>query len=214
MSDRSPETGQLIRVRLWDPFLRVFHWALAVCVLSAWVLGEFGPGIMTLHFYTGYAILGLLAFRVLWGFIGAWPARFWHFTYGPGTYLRYLSGISRRSPSHWPGHNPLGALSVYLLLGALLLQGLTGLYTDPDDFINVGPLAAGAPSGWVPLATTIHQTLPPIILLLVLLHLGAILFYYLWKGENLVPSMLHGRKVVRGEVPAERVIESVEEPAP
>lgn len=214
MTDRSPETGPLRRVRLWDPFLRVFHWALAVCVLMAWILGEFGPGIMTWHFRFGYVILGLLAFRVIWGFVGAWPARFVHFTYGPASYRRYLAGIARRSPSHWPGHNPLGALSVYLLLAALVLQALTGLYTDPDDFINAGPLVAGAPSGWVPLATSIHQMLPPVILLLVVLHLGAILFYYLWKRENLVPSMLHGQKVVRGEVPAERVIGTVDELEP
>ena len=66
----------------------------------------------------------------------------------------------------------------------------------------------------MPRATAIHQTLPVIILALVVLHLAAILFYRLWKGENLVPSMLHGRKIVRGEVPAERVIAIVEEPRP
>ncbi len=214
MTARPPEPAPLKHVRLWDPFLRVFHWALAILVCLAWYLGEFGPGIMTLHFYVGYAILGLLAFRLIWGVAGAWPARFGHFLYGPKTYLRYFSGLSKRSPSYWPGHNPLGALSVYLLLGVLAAQALSGLYTDPDDFINAGPLAAGAPAGWVPRATAIHQTLPVIILALVVLHLAAILFYRLWKGENLVPSMLHGRKIVRGEVPAERVIAIVEEPRP
>ncbi|RYH08958.1 cytochrome b/b6 domain-containing protein [Tropicimonas sp. IMCC6043] len=210
MTGRSPEADKLRRVRLWDPLVRSFHWLLVICVCTAWYLGEFGPGIMTLHFYFGYAIIALLAIRIIWGFIGAWPARFQHFVYGPGTFFRYLSGIGKRRPSLWPGHNPVGALSVFLLLGVLGLQAFTGLFADPDDFINRGPLANSVP-GMVGWATSIHQVLPPIILLLVLLHLAAIVFYKVYKNENLVPSMLHGRKIVRGAVPADRIIEELPE---
>lgn len=211
MNDGSPETGKLHRVRLWDPFVRIFHWLLVICVCTTWYLGQFGPGIMTLHFWFGYAIIALLAFRVIWGLVGAWPARFWHFTYGPGTYLRYVSNIAQRKPSHWPGHNPVGALSVFLLLGVLGFQAYTGLYTDPEDFINAGPLVAGAEGARVGWATGWHQTLAPVILMLVLLHLGAIVFYKVWKHEALIPSMVHGRKVVRGAVPADRIIEVVKD---
>lgn len=214
MSDRSPETETLHRVRLWDPFIRIFHWSLAICVIVTWLWGQINPtGYLTLHFYLGYVIIGLLGFRVIWGFVGAWPARFWHFIYGPGTYIRYLSGMSKRKPSHWPGHNPVGAISVFLLIGVLALQAYTGLYTDPDDFINAGPLVSDAPAGMVPWATKIHQSMAPVILLLLLLHLGAITYYKIWKRENLIPSMLHGRKVVKGEVPADRIIEEVTEEA-
>lgn len=213
MNSGSPETRKLHRVRLWDPFLRLFHWALVICVCAAWYLGEFGPGIMTLHFYFGYAILALLAFRVVWGLFGAWPARFRDFLYGPGPFFGYLGGLAQRKPSHWPGHNPIGALSVFLLLGALVVQAVTGLYTDPEDFINAGPLVSGAPSGWVPIATGFHQTFSFVILLLVIVHLGAIVFYRFWKKENLVPAMVHGKKLVRGDVPADRIIEAVEDEA-
>lgn len=209
MSENPSKDGPLHRVRLWDPFVRVFHWALVVCVCTGWYLGEFGPGIMTLHFYFGYAVISLLVFRVLWGLFGLWPARFIDFIYGPSTFLRYLKRIRARRPSHWPGHNPVGALSVYALLIALGFQTYTGLYTDPEDFINKGPLADGATGAKVGWATEIHQTLAPIILLLVLLHVGAIVFYKVWKHENLVPSMIHGKKVVKGPVPEGRIIETL-----
>lgn len=209
MSRNAPEQQDLRLVRLWDPGTRLFHWALALFVATSWYLGKFGPGIMTLHFYSGYAIIGLLGFRLVWGLFGPWPARFWDFIYAPRTVIDYLSGMTARRPSFWPGHNPVGAASVFLLLGALGLQAYTGLYADPEDFINAGPLVAGAEPAKVGWATKTHQTLPPIILLLVLLHLGAIAYYKLWKGENLVTSMITGRKVVRGPVPEDRVIETL-----
>jgi cytochrome b len=214
MDHGSPDTPKLRRVRLWDPAVRLFHWALVICVATSWYLGKFGPGIMTLHFYSGYAIIALLSFRLVWGLFGAWPARFRDFIYGPRTVIRYLGGVAARKPSRWPGHNPIGAVSVFLLLGVLGLQAYTGLYTDPEDFINAGPLVAGAEGAKIGWATKMHQTLPPIILLLVLLHLGAIAFYKIWKRENLVPSMIHGRKVVRGDVPEGRVIEEVQASEP
>lgn len=209
MSGGSPETEKLRRVRLWDPALRLFHWALAICVCASWYLGEFGPGVMTLHFYFGYAVIALLAFRLVWGLFGPWPARFRDFIYSPGTFLGYLRGVSRRKPSHWAGHNPVGALSVFVLLGVLAFQSFTGLFSDPDDFINKGPLADSVSGAWVGWATGWHNSLPPLILLLVVLHVVAIIFYKVWKGENLVTSMIHGRKLVRGPVPADRVIEVV-----
>lgn len=213
MPDGSPENGKLHLVRLWDPAIRLFHWALVICVCTSWYLGKFGPGIMTLHFYFGYALIALLSFRVLWGLFGRWPARFRDFTYSPRTFLGYLKGASKRKPSHWPGHNPIGALSVFALIGVLGFQAYTGLFSDPDDYINRGPLADSVDGAYVGWATGWHQTLAPIILLLVLLHLGAILFYKVWKHENLVPSMIHGRKVVAGDVPVDRVIEAVDKPA-
>ena len=209
MKRGAPDLLKLRRVRLWDPAVRLFHWGLVICVATSWYLGKFGPGIMTLHFYSGYAIIGLLGFRLVWGLIGAWPARFRDFIYGPGTFIGYLRGIGTRKPSLWPGHNPVGALSVFLLLGVLGLQAYTGLYTDPEDFINAGPLVAGAEGAKIGWATKTHQTMAPIILLLVLLHLGAIAFYRIWKHENLIPSMIHGRKIVKGEVPEARVIEEL-----
>ncbi|WP_078059435.1 cytochrome b/b6 domain-containing protein [Tropicimonas marinistellae] len=210
MTNGSPGSGKLTRVRLWDPGIRLFHWALAICVATAWFLGEFGPGIMTLHFYFGYAVIGLLVFRLIWGLVGPWPARFRDFVYSPATFIAYLRGIRARTPSFWAGHNPMGAVSVFALLGVLGLQAYTGLFSDPDDFINKGPLADSVSGSWVNWATGWHNALPPLILLLVLLHVGSIVYYRVWKGEDLVTPMIHGKKTVLGDVPEDRIIETID----
>nr|WP_249138927.1 cytochrome b/b6 domain-containing protein [Actibacterium sp. MT2.3-13A] len=182
---------------MWDPALRLFHWALVVCVVTSWGLGRFGPSIMTLHFYFGYAVIALLTFRLIWGLFGPASARFSHFLYGPGATLRYAAQIPRRAPSYWPGHNPVGALSVFALLAVLTAQAATGLFADPDDFINVGPLADMVSREAALGAASWHYRLSLAVLALVGLHLAAIAFYRLWKGEDLVRPMITGRKAVR-----------------
>ncbi len=184
------------QVKIWDPLLRVFHWLLAGFVILSWCLGQFGPDIMTLHFWCGYVVIGLLAFRLIWGFVGPETARFSHFIRGPGAIAGYMRGMFSRQPSYWPGHNPLGALSVIAMLAMLAAQATTGLISDPDDFINVGPLAhlVSAPTrakavGW-------HEAGALIILLLVLMHIAVILFYRFWKREDLVKPMVTGWKQV------------------
>ncbi|MBU3029605.1 cytochrome b/b6 domain-containing protein [Paracoccus marinaquae] len=189
--------GEARRVRVWDPALRVFHWLLAALVILNWLLGQFGPDIMTLHFLTGFAILALLVFRVIWGFVGPEPARFASFIRGPRAILDYLRHLGSRQPSNWPGHNPLGALSVVAMLLALFFQVGTGLISDPDDFINVGPLADQVARSTARKAVGWHSLGSNIILLLVLLHIGVILFYRYWKNEDLVRPMITGWKWVR-----------------
>lgn len=189
--------GRAERVRVWDPALRLFHWLLAALVIANWLLGQFGPNVMTLHFWLGYAILALLAFRVVWGFIGPEPARFTSFLRGPSAILSYLGGIARREPSNWPGHTPLGALSVIAMLAVLLVQVGTGLISDPLDYVNIGPLADQVGSATARKAVGWHRLGGNIILLLVLLHVGVILFYRLWKNEDLVRPMITGWKWVR-----------------
>lgn len=184
-------------VRLWDPALRLFHWALAFAVILGWGLGKFGPDIMTLHFYCGYAVAGLLVFRIVWGLVGPRAARFASFLYGPKTTLDYLKHLPEKQPSHWPGHNPLGALSVFAILGILAAQVATGLVSDPDDYINVGPLAKYVSSAVSRKANAWHEIISFGVLALVLLHIGAILFYKRWKGEDLIRPMITGRKTVR-----------------
>jgi len=186
-------------VKLWDPLLRVFHWSLTICVVAAWVLGEFGPDVMTLHFYFGYAVLGLLAFRVLWGFVGPEHARFKNFAYGPVSIVKYVFGMFRRSPSYWRGHNPLGGFFVFILLGVLAVHGISGLFADPEDYINVGPLAQYVNSDASRSALALHALTAWVVLCLVVLHVAAIGFYSKWKGENLVTPMITGKKTVRKE---------------
>ncbi|SIQ54095.1 Cytochrome b [Paracoccus thiocyanatus] len=191
--------GPVREVRLWDPLLRAFHWLLAFFVIAAWGLGQFGPAKMTLHFWCGYVVAGLLGFRLVWGFFGPAPARFSHFIRGPGAIAGYMRGMFLREPSYWPGHNPMGALSVIAMLAVLAAQVTTGLISDPDDYINVGPLASYVSGATRSKAVGWHNLGATLILILVLLHVAVILFYRFWKREDLVRPMITGRKQVREE---------------
>ncbi|WP_298568949.1 cytochrome b/b6 domain-containing protein [uncultured Aliiroseovarius sp.] len=187
--------------RIWDPVTRLFHWSLVIAVVTGWSLGRFGPTVLSLHYYMGYTVAGLLALRLYWGFRGPKPIRFRSFIYGPRATWAYVKRMTKRVPSHWPGHNPVGALSVFAMLAVLALQVGTGLFADPDDFVNAGPLA-----GWVDFdtarwAANTHRLSSKLLLALVVLHLGAILYYRFWKGEDLVRPMITGWKEVREDHP-------------
>lgn len=187
----------LRRERIWDPGLRLFHWSLATLVIANWLLGKFGPAKMTLHFWLGYAVIGLLAFRLVWGLAGPQTARFACFVRGPRAVLAYLREMARPRPSGWPGHSPVGALAVLAMLAVLIMQVTTGLYADPDDFINVGPLASSVGSSTARSALRWHNRGADLILILVLLHWAVIAFYWWWKREDLVKPMVDGWKLVR-----------------
>lgn len=183
--------------RLWDPLLRGFHWALAFLVISAWALAEFGPSKMTLHFWAGYGVLALLAFRLIWGLIGPAPARFSHFIYGPRSIIAYARHLFERAPSYWPGHNPLGGLAVFALLGLVGAQAISGLMVDADDYINIGPLAGSVSAGTRKVALNWHHIGATLLTLLVIAHIAMIAFYKFWKRENLIRPMITGWKWVR-----------------
>ena len=190
---------QAHKAKIWDPALRVFHWLLAILVIVNWLLGKFGPNIMTLHFWIGYAIVGLLVFRLIWGFVGPQSARFSSLIYSPKQVLSYLREMGQRRPSHWPGHAPTGALAVIAMLLALIWQVGTGLITDPEDFVNVGPLAGYVDRNIATKADAWHALGANVILIFVVLPILAILFYRLWKNEDLTGPMLTGWKWVRSQ---------------
>ena len=178
---------------VWDPLLRLFHWALAAAVTAGWLLGRFGPLQMTWHFWLGYAVCGLLAFRLVWGIIGPRTARFAAFVRGPGAVLAYLRTLPARQASPLRGHNPLGGWSVVAMLLVLAAQVVTGLTMDPEDYINTGPLAGYVSAGWNRQAVSLHGLLGNVLLGLVALHVAAILYYRLWKRQDLITPMITGR---------------------
>lgn len=192
-----PDRSGAERLKIWDPLLRGFHWLLAATVITSILLGHFGPNVMTLHFYAGYTVIGLLAFRLIWGLVGPRPARFATFVKGPGAVLRYAQELPERRPSDWPGHSPIGALSVIALLAALMVQVATGLISDPEDYINTGPFAESVPHETATDAVGWHFIGSWVVIGLVALHLAAIAFYRLWKREDLIRPMLTGWKWVR-----------------
>jgi len=181
-------------VRVWDAPTRVFHWALAVCVVCLVVTAQIGGSAMTWHFRFGYAVLSLLCFRLVWGFVGGHWSRFGSFLYRPSQVLRYVQGRGEATDS--VGHNPMGAFSVFALLGFLSLQVGSGLFSD-DEIASAGPLVKFVSANWVGNATFYHKEVGKLILLaLVALHLAAIAAYLLKKGENLVRPMITGDKTM------------------
>ena len=178
------------RIRLWDLPTRVFHWALVLLVVASFVSGKIGGNAMVWHGRFGLAILGLLSFRLLWGVIGSTYARFLTFLPTPAAVVTYLRGQWRGL-----GHNPLGALSVFGLLGLLAFQVGSGLFAN-DDIAFRGPLYTLVSSGLSERLTGWHKLSVNLLLLLVMLHLAAIAFYAHVKKENLVGAMLTGWKEV------------------
>lgn len=184
-------------VYLWDPLLRGYHWLLAFLVAASWLLAHYGPTRMTLHFWSGYAILALLAFRLVWGFVGPRPARFVHFVKGPRAVWGYARGFFAREPSFWDGHNPMGALSVIAMLALLVAQVVTGMMSESENFIDAGPLAGSVSGATRKAAENWHETGGTLILILVLVHVAIILWYRFWKREDLIRPMITGWKLVR-----------------
>ncbi len=177
-------------LRLWDLPLRLFHWSLVAAVTTAVVTGELGGAWMPLHAKAGLFIVGLVVFRLVWGLVGSTHARFASFVPTWPRVKAYLNGRWRGV-----GHNPLGAFSVFALLGLLAAQVSTGLFSSDDIAFN-GPLfnlideaLASRLGGW-------HQQLANILLWLMGLHVVAIVFYWLFKRDNLVKPMVTGWKEV------------------
>jgi cytochrome b len=189
-------------VRVWDLPTRVFHWLLAAAVIGLVITGKVGGNAIAWHFRLGYVVMGLLAFRLLWGFVGGRWSRFASFVYAPGTVLRYLRGQAR--PDEWleVGHSPLGAGSVFALLALLAVQVGTGLVAD-DEIASTGPLNRFVSSDTAASATHWHKDYGQLILIvLVLLHVAAIVFYRVKKGRDLVRPMVTGDKQLPAETPA------------
>src|SRR5450830_1004650 len=179
-----------IKIKVWDLPLRAFHWLLVFTVLVAYITAEFGGALTDWHGRIGALALGLLVFRVTWGFVGSTHARFSNFFPTPARLSAYLKGNWQAN-----GHNPLGALSVFALLGVLAALVTTGLFAN-DDISFQGPLFNLASkllsdklSGW-------HAFLFNVLLLLVALHLAAITFYFFFKKTNLIKPMVTGSKEV------------------
>ncbi|THF64535.1 cytochrome B [Pseudothauera nasutitermitis] len=180
----------LKRIRVWDLPVRLFHWSMVVVVSAAIFTGINGGNMMIHHKRLGIILVGLIAFRLAWGFLGSSTARFTQFVRGPGAIRAYLRG-------QWQGigHNPLGALSVLALLALFGFQAVSGLFTD-DDIAFRGPLRNlidGGTAAWI---TSLHRDMLLWMGLLVAVHIGALFYYLHAKKDNLVKPMITGWKEV------------------
>lgn len=178
-------------ITVWDLPLRIVHWSLAVAVSTSVLTGLRGGDWMRLHGLAGLAVVGLLAFRLVWGVIGTPHARFGQFLPTPATVYAYLRG-------RWQGlgHNPLGALAVFAMLALLVVQVVSGLFSN-DDIAYAGPWAIALDDDSVAALTRLHRRTSNVVLALLGLHLAAIAWYSLVRRQRLVAAMLHGRKKVK-----------------
>ena len=194
-------TSATHRIRVWDLPTRLFHWSLALLIVASFVTVKVGGNLMVWHERSGYAILTLLLFRLVWGVAGGRYARFAAFVRGPGAIRAYLRGDA--GSAHAPGHNPLGALSVLGLLAVVGFQATSGLFTN-DDIAFEGPLSAQVSGATASLLTTLHRWNEKTIIALVALHLAAILYYRFGKRRDLVGPMVSGDAEFPGTFPASR----------
>ena len=170
-------------IRVWDPFVRAFHWALALSFAVAWLSSE---GMEGLHDAAGAVAGALVAARVVWGFAGPGYARFSQFVRSPATVVGYLRAIADRSERRFVGHNPAGGAMIVVLLVAMAATAATGWLLTTDAFWGSTAVQRA------------HSLLAHGVLLLVLLHLGGVALASLRHRENLVRAMVVGVKRAAG----------------
>lgn len=181
---------------VWDTPTRLMHWLLVVFIGLCWWSGINNE--LEYHLYSGYAVLWIVLLRLYWGFVGSSTARFSSFVRGPRAILDYARTLHRRHTPHTHGHNPLGAISVLLMLGTVLAVVSIGLFAVDVDGLYSGPL-----SGFVSFRqgrhlAHLHYKMFNLLLAVIGLHVLAVIFYYIYKGHDLVFPMINGRS--KGEI--------------
>ena len=177
-----------MKAPVWDLPIRLSHWLLTGLIAFSWWSVKFHH--TDWHIWSGIAILTLLVFRLLWGFFGSSTARFTNFVRGPRAVWAYL-----RDAASWriAGHTPLGALSVVAMLGAAAVQVGLGLIATDEDGLNEGPLAHLVSLDTSETARDIHEYWFYVVLALIVMHIGAILYYRFMLGTKLTRPMITGR---------------------
>ena len=177
---------------IWDVPVRICHWLLVILIPWSWYAVEVNDDLDT-HMLLGYCIITLLMFRIAWGFIGTRYARFSSLMFRARDYISSARTLFSRQHGNDAGHNPLGALSVMVMLLLLTLQAVTGLFSNDEEYY-FGPLSDNISSHAASIVTRIHHVNFNILLGFILLHILAVLFYFFYKRQNLITAMVTGRK--------------------
>lgn len=176
--------------KVWDPLLRIFHWSLVLFFSLAYITED---AWLSLHVAAGYAVTMLVAFRIIWGFIGPRYARFTLFIKSPSEVLTYIMNMLRFKVPHYLGHNPAAAAMILSLLLSTIMVCFSGMVIIAAE--HQGPLAntffSSVNAEWM---EEIHEFFANFTLLLVILHITGVLFSSLVERQNLVRAMITGRK--------------------
>ena len=178
-SARTDNALDAATVRVWDPFVRIFHWSLLLAFSGAYLLGDDGG---VAHQWLGYTVLGLVAFRLVWGVVGTRHARFANFIPSPRRLLAYTKDLVARREARHLGHNPAGAVMIVALLLTLIATGFTGWLQTTDAFWGSAAMEE------------VHEIFANSMLVLIGLHVAGVVYSGLRHRENLVRAMFTGRK--------------------
>lgn len=205
-----PDTRAAVReIRVWDPLVRIFHWALVAAFATSWLTAD---ELQPVHEVSGYIIAGLVAFRVVWGLVGGHYARFAQFVKVPGETLGYLGDMTRGRERRYLGHNPAGAAMVVALLLTLAGTAFTGwLMEEPDRVAMLPAMPQVVAAAWADddgdereygeateLLEDVHETLANFMLFLAALHVGGVVLASFRHHENLPRAMVTGDKRAPG----------------
>lgn len=180
---------------VWDLPVRLFHWILAICLVTQWFTAEVFADAMDIHFYLGYFILGLIIFRLIWGFIGPKYARFSSFLRGPKAMFHYLQSLKNKSPEHVVGHNSVGGLMLPLVLLLVGIQAITGLFTT-NEIVHSGPYYGSISDSLQKITQWLHHQTFSFLWIFIALHIVAISWYQIGLKYDLIRPMFHGKKSV------------------
>ena len=191
------------KVAIWDVPIRLFHWCLVALLICSWITQY--EGWMDLHFLSGEAVLTLVLFRIVWGFVGSDTARFGFFLKSPLAALRHLAHLPKREPDTEVGHNAAGGWMVLGLLALLLVQTLTGLFSNDDDSFTEGPLKHLIGKELSDRISDVHELTFILIEIAVVAHIVAIAVYLIVKRHNLARAMILGSKDMPDHIEAPRL---------
>ena len=180
-------------ISVWDPLVRIFHWSLVGFFFIAYITDD---NFLTIHSWAGYFILGLLTVRIIWGLIGTKHARFSDFVFKPSHIAQFLKDTLSLKAKRYIGHNPAGGAMVILLMLSLFMTSFSGLIIFGIEE-SQGPLASwlsGTSHSVEDFFEEIHEFFANFTLFLVLVHVAGVLIESLIHKENLVSSMINGKK--------------------
>lgn len=185
--------------KVWDPFIRIFHWSLVAAVGFCWWSGgrgydwELGVDWNAWHERSAYLVLALIGLRIVWGLVGTPFARFKSFLFSPAHTIKYSAALLKGKEETYLGHNPVGALGVFLLLILCLAQATTDLFATDEIMFN-GPLNHWVSSDLAAQLTRIHKWLFNVLLTVVGLHVAGVLYHQIFRKEKLIQAMFTGKK--------------------
>ncbi len=194
-------TVMRLSMKVWDAPIRLFHWIIVLLVCTSWYFAETDQ--LPLHFLSGYCILTLLLFRLVWGVVGSDTARFAQFMRSPALALRHLAHLRRREPDDEVGHNPAGGWMVAAILTVLAVQVGTGLCSNAD--FDKAPFADAVGKSLSDTLSTVHSYCFTLLQILVVVHVAAVLTYALVKKQDLVRPMITGKKRLPVSLRAPRI---------